>query len=186
MSSTKTVSFFVALLILTIGCTKEGPVGPQGPTGATGAAGAAGAQGPAGPAGAQGPAGTANVIYSAWTDGSDWTADNNGQVYYDIASAKITQDILSKGDVHVYWAVLGDTVNDVRQLPYSELANGVMYYHNIKLSVGKIRVETNVTGMLNTNRYRYIIIPGGTTGRNQDGVDFSNYNAMLRYYRIPG
>jgi len=173
------VTFFTSFLFLS--CTKEGPTGPQGPAGPIGPAGPTGSTGSTGP---QGNTGTANVIYSGWTNGSSWTSDNNGQVYYDIPASKLTQDILSKGSIHVYWGVLGDTTNDVRQLPFTEVVSGVVYYHNTRLSVGNIRVETNLTTITNSNRYRYILIPGGTTARSVP-VNFDNYQEVIAYYGIP-
>src|SRR6266404_7609525 len=108
----------VSISIMIIGCQKgpEGPAGPQGPAGSTGPTG------PTGPAGTPGVTGTANVIYSSWTNGSTWAIDGaSGLNYFDITATSLTQNILSKGSIHVYWAVLGDTVNNVRQLPFTEI-----------------------------------------------------------------
>src|SRR5205809_7724670 len=146
------ISFFISL---NVSCSKKtgpaGPAGQRGPTGATG---------PTGPTGPQGPAGTANVIFSRWTTGSVWAVDApSGLNYYDMTTSSLTQAILSNGSIHVYWAVLGDTVNHVRQLPFTETISGTFYFHNPKDSVGKIRVETSNLNMSTTNRYRYILIP---------------------------
>lgn len=178
--------------ILFISCTKTGPAGPAGATGATGSTGPAGPTGPQGPAGPtgpqgpqgpQGPIGTANVIFSNWTNGSTWAIDGaSGLNYFDINTAALTQTILSRGTILVYWAVLGDTVTHVRQLPFAETIGGTVYFHNPKYSVGKIRIETSNLLMATSNRYRYIIIPGGIFGRNYDysDIDFSNYNKTMR------
>lgn len=162
-------------------CTKEGPEGPAG------AQGSQGPQGPQGPAGPQGPTGTANVIYSKWSSGSTWTLDaGTGLNGYEITATPLTQSILSTGAIHVYWAVLGDTVNNIRHLPFTEVVNNELYFHNTASSVGKIKVETNNLIMATTNRYRYVLIPGGVLGgRTRQTVDFEDYNAVLAAFDIP-
>lgn len=168
--------FFSLSVIIFSACKKEGPAGPAGP---------AGPQGATGGTGPQGPAGTANVIYSRWTSGSTWTSDvSAGLVYYNIPSTSLTQSILSGGSIHVYWGVLGDTVNNVRQLPFTEIVGSEIYFHNPKYSVGNIRVETNNLTMAATNRYRFILIPGGVLGGRLN-IDFNNYDQVLNYFNIP-
>ena len=206
MKRIKTFCTFLLLVSIIIfsACQKQGPAGPAGATGATGANGANGAngapgatgpqgptgptgpQGPQGPIGPQGPPGTANVIYSRWSNGSSWTFDaTSGLVYFDMATTSMTQSILSGGDIHVYWAVLGDSVNHVRQLPFTEQIASTFYFHNPKYSIGNIRVETNNLTMATTNRYRYILIPGGILGRSYSNIDFNNYDEVLQRLGIP-
>ena len=163
--------FLVAIIFVT-GCSKEGPAGPQGPAGPTG---------PVGPTGPTGPPGTANVIFSRWTTGSTWAIDApSGLNYYDITAAGLTQNILSTGSIHVYWAVVGDTVNHVRHLPFMETIGSNMYFHNPKYSVGKIRVETSNLTMAATNRYRYILIPGSVLGGRLATINFENYHEVVK------
>src|SRR5262245_45942497 len=123
-------AFILFSLLIVSACKKgptgpagpQGPTGPQGPAGAQGTTGSTGPQGPVGPTGPQGPVGTANVIYSRWSNGSTWAVDaTSGLNYYDIMTTSLTQNILSGGTIQVYWGVLGDTVNNVRQLPFTEL-----------------------------------------------------------------
>jgi hypothetical protein len=175
------LSFFCLAIILFSSCKKEGPAGPAGPAGPTGATG------PTGPTGPQGPAGTANVIYSRWTNGSAWTPEaSTGLVFYNIPATSLTQSLLSTGSLHVYWAVLGDTVNNVRQLPFTEIVGAEIYFHNSKFTVGNIRVETNNLSISTTNRYRYILIPGGVLGgRLSNNINFDNYNEVLDRLKIP-
>lgn len=173
-----TTLIFLAAFLIAPGCKKEGPEGPVGPQGPAG---------PAGPTGPQGPAGTSNVIYSKWTSGSTWTVDgSSGLNYFEIAAAQLTQNILSTGSVQVYWAVLGDTVNYVRHLPFTEVVNNDLYYHNAAYSVGKVRIETNNLNMAANNRYRYILIPGVVLGgRSRNNIDFDDYEAVLAAFDIP-
>ena len=184
-------------IVFLIACEKTGPAGPAGPAGNTGPAGPAGPAGPTGPTGPtgpqgpqgaqgpQGPAGTANVIYSGWTTGSTWTVDGAaGLNFYEMTTASLTQGILSNGSIHVYWAVLGDTVNHVRHIPFVENVGSSFYFHNPKYAVGKIRIETNNFSMAPTNRYRFILIPGGVlSGRSP--INFANYHEVLRALGIP-
>jgi hypothetical protein len=124
------------------------------------------------------------VIYSRWSANSTWTIDApSGLNYYEMTTASLTQNILGNGSIHVYWAVLGDTVNNVRQLPFTETIGGTVYFHNPRYSVGKIRAETNNLNMSTTNRYRYIIIPGGVVGRMN--IDFDNYDEVITALGIP-
>jgi hypothetical protein len=189
----------IALLLLfaVTSCEKTGPAGPAGPTGPAGSTGPAGPIGPTGPAGPtgptgpqgpqgpQGPAGTANVIYSAWTNGSTWTIDGStGLNVFDINTSTITQNILNSGAIHVYWSVLGD-LNHVRELPFVENIASNFYFHNTKYSPGNIRVETNNFSMAPTNRYRFIVIPGGVLSGKNSAVDFSNYHEVIRLLGIP-
>jgi len=176
------------MIILVVSCKKgsEGPQGPAGPTGTTGATGATGPTGPQGPAGPTGATGTANVIYSSWTDGSTWSVDaSSGLNYNDITATSLTQSVLSKGDIHVYWAVLGDTVNNVRQLPFTEIISSNVYFHNPKYSVGKIRIETNNFSMTNTNKYRFILVPGAVLGGRVTKINFDNYKEAMISLGIP-
>jgi hypothetical protein len=156
-----------------IACQKEGPAGPAGPSGSTG------------PAGPQGPVGSANVIYSRWTNGSAWAIDGATSLnYFDMNTALLTQGILSAGSVQVYWAVLGDTVNNVRHLPFFETIGPTVYFHNLKNSVGKIRIETSNLSMASTNRYRFILIPGSILG-GRSSINFSNYHETIQSLGVP-
>ncbi len=181
---------FVVLSVsaIIISCKKEGPQGPAGaagPQGATGPQGNPGSTGPQGPIGPQGPVGSANVIYSRWTNGSSWTIDGaTGLNYFDITTASLTQNILSGGTMQVYWAVLGDTVNHVRHLPFFETIGPDIYYHNPKYSIGKIKIETSNLSMATSNRYRFILIPGGVVG-GRGTIDFSNYHKAIRSLGVP-
>ena len=184
------IIFLIALSAnaLFIACKKEGPAGPvgaTGPAGGTGPQGPAGGTGPQGPIGPQGPVGTANVIYSRWTNGSAWAIDGATSLnYFDITTTSLTQNILSGGTMQVYWAVLGDTVNHVRHLPFFETIGPDIYYHNPKYSVGKIRIETSNLSMATSNRYRFILIPGGVVG-GRGTIDFSNYHEAIRSLGVP-
>jgi hypothetical protein len=178
MQKRNLLSIVLIAIFFIAGCQKEGPAGAQGPAGPTGPTGPTGPVGPTGPAGQPG---TSNVIFSRWTNGSTWAVDGTtGLNSFDITAAGLTQTILSTGSIQVYWAVLGDTVNNVRHLPFAESIGGTTYFHNPKYSVGKIRIETNNVTILNTNRYRYVLIPGGMQGGRMAQINFDNYNEVVK------
>jgi hypothetical protein len=126
------------------------------------------------------------VIYSTWTSGSNWNVDATaGLNFFEMNTVALTQAILSNGSIHVYWAVLGDSVNHVRHLPFVENVGSQFYFHNPKYSLGKIRIETNNFSMAPTNRYRYILIPGGVFAGRMSDINFSNYRETMERLGIP-
>ncbi len=186
---------FIALAItfLAVSCTKEGPEGPagaqgpQGPTGATGATGGTGAtgpQGPAGPTGPQGPAGSANVIYGAWaTEPANWGADTvvsslggvNAKRFI-VSTASLTQAILDQGVILCYiksgvtsqnpvalpYTLYSSTAANTQRLDYRAAVGKVIYFlffpNNAYVPIG-------VTNFNSGAQFRYILIPGGVSGR---------------------
>lgn len=182
-------TLFVAVIMLVVSCGKDGDTGPAGP------AGPAGAAGPAGPTGTQGPAGTANVIYSSWTDVTyDAVTDTtNGVVdtlawIAEIAATKLDNDILTKGEIKVY--VNAGTAADpaVFPLPLFDIfiLTGV-FNINLFFTTGVINLystedaSTFTDGADKVWQYRYILIPGGTTARLANSVDWNNYKEVQKY-----
>ena len=171
--------FLITALAFSItACQKatDGAVGPQGATGATGATGAAG---PAGPTGSKGDPGSANVIYSAWTDVA--FAGSGTSYMGNITAPKITQDVLDKADIRVYWSESGRVIT----LPYAEVVGTTAYTVHQRFYVGKIELKASYA--LSTQKMRYVIIPGVVpSGRvGADGIDRSDYAAVKAYYHLP-
>ena len=84
-----TTVLFISLFTFQRCQSKAGDPGPKGDTGATGATGPAG------------PTGTANVQYSPWIS---TTFTGSGSLYTgNITATPITQAVLDKADVRVYW-----------------------------------------------------------------------------------
>jgi hypothetical protein len=179
-------------MVLFNSCNKEGPAGATGPAGPAGPSGAAGAAGPAG------PAGTANVIYSAWLDVA-YAADtiHNGAVIdtvgfvAEVTAPKITADILSKGEVKVYFNLSSATNPTVVPLPFFDIYTNFSinpYFYLTTAGVGTIQLYA--TANLGTvtsqgvkyRQYRYVIIPGGVPARSM--VDWNNYNQVKEYLHI--
>ena len=170
-------SFLRTLLLVALAVTcsmtacqkgKDGDVGPQG---ATGPKGDTGAQGP------KGDPGTANVIYSPWIavnftgSGTSYTGS--------ITAAGITQAVLDKADIRVYWNEGGRVLS----LPYSQVLGGVTYSVHQRFYVG--RIDLIASYAISSQQMRYVIIPGAVPTGRQAAVDRSDYEAVKAYYHIP-
>ncbi|WP_461131796.1 collagen-like protein [Spirosoma aerophilum] len=151
---------------------KAGDPGPKGDTGATGATGATG---PAGPAG---PTGTANVQYSPWIS---TTFTGSGTLYTgNITATPITQTVLDRADVRVYWNEGGRILS----LPYAETLGSTTYTVHQRIYVG--RIELRASYALTTQQFRYVIIPGSVSVSGRvAAVDLSNYAAVKEAFNIP-
>lgn len=174
-----------ALTVCMAACRKDdGGVGPQGPAGQTGALGPkgdTGATGPKGDPGAPGPkgdTGTANVIYSAWIDVS---FSGSGTLYTgSITAPKLTQDVLDKADLRVYWRENGRVVT----LPYAEVLNGTLYTVNQRFYVGRIDLRASYA-IPTPQAMRYVIIPGGQfIGGRKAPLDVADYEAVKAFYKL--
>lgn len=176
-------SLMLVLFVLFEGC-KKGDTGEQGPQGN---------EGLQGPRGAQGSTGTANVIYSDWlsTTAGEWkdttlTNFTRSQRVFKTASA-LTQPVLDSGVVMVY---LRDAFNTTYSLPltYNVSPSRV---HNFIPMVGKFlffEYATDGSGgfVVLTNKYRYIIIPGGVkTGGRLKNWQSMNYKEVCLALGIP-
>jgi len=166
----------------------EGPVGPQGTTGAQGDQGPQGIQGP------QGEPGTANVIYSAWFNPTTWLTvsfDGKTNQYFDIAAPDLTSEMLDSAVVMVYADIIGDNAaNGIRALP--TYLTGIDAFIYFGASVSSIRIwayslnDNLAPGLSTSNRFRYVIIPGGTPASGRiANVDLEDYEAVKDYYNIP-
>lgn len=170
----KTQSFFrtaAAALLLTSGLLFIQCKGPQGDPGP------AGPQGQQGVAGPKGDPGTANVIYSPWLNVS---FSGSGTSYTGtITAPQITQDVLDKADIRVYWSENGRVIT----LPYSQSISGTTYTVHQRFYVGRIELLSSYS--LTTTRMRYVIIPGGTPTGRKAAIDYSNYEEVKKAYNLP-
>ena len=170
----------MALTTMIFSCTKEGPAGPAGPAGPRGPQGLAGAAGTQGPAG---PAGTANVIYSNWTDTVTYflaSATTTDTIVGSLLAAKLTADIVNRGEIKVY-ANLNTAADPVIvPLPlYGGYFLGPGGFIDVVFSTGEITIisNRNIDGL----PLRYILIPGGTTARLANTVNWNDYKAVQAY-----
>ncbi len=165
----------VSAVIFMDACKAEkGEIGPIGPTGAKGDKGDPGA---AGATGATGATGTANVIYSPWTSVSftGSAANYTGS----LAAAKLTQEILDKGDIRVYWSESGRVLS----IPYSQVVGSTPYTVHARYFVGRIDFIANYA--LSAQMFRYVLIPGGVPTGRKAAVDYNNYEEVKKYYNLP-
>ncbi len=186
---------FLAITVLVASCSKEGPAGPAGAAGPAGPAGPAGAPGVPGAAGATG---TANVIYSAWIDVkyNPVTQTTGGVIdtvawVAEIPAPKLTNDILTKGEIKVYFNAGTAAAPNVFPLPlFDAFALTGVFNVNLYYSVGLINLYSTDDASTFTDagnkvwQYRYILIPGGTTARPAPGaktVDWNNYKEVQQY-----
>lgn len=164
-------------------CGKDGDTGPQGDQGP------AGPTGPAGPAGPAGAAGTSNVIYSAWLDVEFTPVKNEAgdtlAFEAEIAVPKLTQEILTSGEIKVYinWNTAAEP--NIDPLPLTDpFFNTIL---TTTFSLNSIYILANgdfSTGLNNANakvlQFRYVLIPGGTAARKAS-VDWTNYASVKEY-----
>jgi hypothetical protein len=193
MKAKSSLTLLASLVLITFIFTQcqKGDVGPAGPAGPTGPAGASGSTGP------KGDTGTANVIYSPWLDvtyqGLDTVHNNDGTIDTvlwgaSITANKLTQAILDKGEIKVYFNWGTQANPDIAPLPILDpFFTGVII--NPEFLVQKIDLYANLNASTFTNQqgqkqlqYRYILIPGSVAGRlSKPAVDWNNYNAVKAY-----
>lgn len=169
----------VSATLLVVSCSK----GDKGDTGAAGATGATGAQGAQGP---KGDTGVANVIYSDWLSVSytKYAVDTSGDsaYYATIDAPKLTNDILSTGEVKVYlnWGN-ADTL-DVSPLPYFD--GGIIinpeFVENAIFLLSNVDASTVTSGSKTYLQYRYVLIPGGVNAR-KIGINWNDYAEVKKY-----
>lgn len=151
----------MAVILMNACKAEKGDVGPAGP---------------AGPTGASGATGTANVIYSPWTSVS---FTGSGTTYIgSLTAVKLTQDILDKGAIYVYWSESGRVIT----IPYSQTIGSTAYTVFPRYYVGRIDMVSSYA--LSAQQIRYVIIPGGVAGGRKAAVDYSDYEAVKAYYGL--
>lgn len=171
-------------------CGKDGEAGPAGAKGDTGATG---------PAGTPGKDATSGILYSDWLDVT-FTAvkeetDDNGNGVLDtiffgaqIEAAKITDEILSTGDVRVFINTYSDAEKDIAPLPYVSPVTGATI--SPSFSTGLITLLANgpfntfTDGTAKYQQYRYVIIPGGAEARKAAGIDWNDYKQVKAYLHL--
>lgn len=173
-----------------------GATGATGAPGATGATGAPGTPGATGATGATGAPGTANVIYSSWTYATsfnDTTIDNSFVKAGYVKAPSLSSTMLNSGTILVYFTYGGGTF----VLPYTSYAGGKVNTINYTPMLNKILItrfthdNTNSVNLSTLLQYRYILIPGSISGGRMANsaatspVDYSDYEAVCRYYHLP-
>jgi len=181
----------LALPLFFSSCSKTGPTGPAGAQGPAGPTGAAGAAGTAGATGAQGNPGTANVIYSAWIDTVTYAGSDSTGWVAGISAPQLVDSILNQGEMKVYFNFARDSADNqfITPLPVIDVLvlGGVYinpYFSPQFITLGATaNVSSYTSGAYHHFRYRYILIPGGTSaGRNPKGsINWNNYAEVKKY-----
>ena len=172
------ISLLFTVILVFVGCAKDGETGPQGPAGPAGPAGPTGTQGP------KGDVGTANVIYSAWLDVTfQEDAANPGNFLGQITAPKLTSDIITKGEMKVYLNLGTAADPTVLALPISsDLGFAVIPFFEIGAItlLSDIDAGTEGTGTAKSFQYRYVLIPGVVPGRRAT-IDWNNYEEVKKH-----
>lgn len=168
-----------------------GAAGAQGAQGAAGAAGAAGPAGPAGPAGKDGASASSNIATSAWlaVKKTDWKVTEDSTLYFNIFAEKsITQNVLDKGAVMVYFK--GATDKDyILPLPYTANLFQLSFVPLFDATQGgSLEVDfqpyVEDLGPADFNSelaFRYIIIKDiALIGGRQKAINWKDYNEVKR------
>ncbi len=176
----------VAALVVFAACQKDGATGPEGPQGPQGQQGQPGQQGP------KGDTGVANVIYSDWLDVTFQalvTEDDDTLGYAaSFDAAKLTHDILTKGEIKVYMNWGTATEPSISPIPYFDPIFG--YLLTADYEEGVVFLSSNFDASSRTiegNRllqFRYVLIPGAVMAVKPPGVNLDNYSEAQQYLKI--
>jgi len=167
--------YLLAVSLLTTAC-KKGDTGPQGEKGDKGDMGEKGSTG------TKGDAGTANVLYSAWLDVA-FAQDGSGGFFGQIAEPKVTDNLLSTGEIKVYINFGTPDNKVITPLPFVEGDVQITPIYaastiEIDANVNASTVTSSTTGK-KSRQYRYILIPGGASVRKN--VNWNNYEEVKTY-----
>lgn len=170
-------------------CSKDGEAGPKGDTGAAGPAG------PKGDAGENGP----GIIYSDWLD-VDFEAvkeesDENDNGKLDtlffgagIEAAKLTDEILSTGDVKVFVNLGSSDEKEIVALPYNVPFYGATitpsFSEQLITLIASAPASTFEEDGAKYLQYRYVLIPGSEEARKAAGIDWNNYKEVKAYLKL--
>ena len=183
------LALMVAMFIFLDACKGEkGDVGPAGTTGiigATGTAGATGAIGPTGVTGATGATGNANVIQINY---GSVTHTGTTDLFYNLTSITEAQ-ILSS--LYLVYVNPSDAGTNWYQIPGGTNNNFKTYRTYLTMASGSqpLRVNLNRTSGTGNDIFTKtrILIIGANDIRNgrKEAVDFSDYEAVKKYYNLP-
>jgi hypothetical protein len=186
----KTINSFLIIslsVILFTACTKEGPAGQAGPTGAQGTQGIQGATGSQGATGPQGIAGNANVTQYTY----DGPFDFNANLDFNL-QLSTTLDTMNRSLWFVYLKYNGgfEYFYSLPGLGY----NGSSYYRNtFYYNASFNKVIHNITRVNGSGEVysgvkiiRVYANNTATGGRQvMPDIDFTNYQKVKAYYKLP-
>lgn len=172
--------YWMLAIALTFTACKKGDTGPQGDKGDKGE------KGDKGDKGNTGDKGSANVLYSSWKDLA-FSLDTTFDVYFvNLPETKVTDSILSFGEIKVFVNLGTPTNKVISPLPYVEDFIQIRPFFR----TGVIQIESNVNASSYTDtnggkrlQYRYVIIPGGAALRT--GIDWNDYEQVKKALGLP-
>lgn len=190
----KSFSFLLAILfvsVLFVAC--EGDVGPEGSKGVTGDAGAVGVTGPKGDKGSQGDAGTpgknGNVEVIILNDaGRSIPAGIGTNAAWVIGYDVIAKARAESSGIYMYLKLPRNPEEWVA-VPGSVFFSGGSHQSfamATRFDANNMRVtvtRTEGAGELAFSAAKFLIIPKAANGR-QVAVDYSDYNAVKKYYNL--
>jgi hypothetical protein len=168
--------YYLLAVALTVTACKKGDPGPQGEKGD---------KGDTGGTGGKGDPGTANVMYSDWLD-LGYSLDQASGIYFtQIDEPRLTDELLTTGEVKVYINLGSAAEKVVSVLPYRSGTAQITPFFLDQL----IELDANVNASTATDpatgtkfrQYRYVIIPGGVNIRAEKKVDWNNYSEVKAY-----
>ena len=176
-----TLLYYMLAITLFFTACKKGDTGPQGEPGAQGQKGD---KGDKGDKGSQGDKGTANVLFSPWLD-LTFTLDQQANVFFtQINEPKLTDSVLSMGEVKVYVNTNTAAEKVVTPLPFvsSSLIIRPFFIPGMIEINSNADVSTETVNGEKVLQYRYVLIPGGAALRR--GIDWNNYEQVKKEFGL--
>ncbi len=181
----------VAVSMMFIACEGEvGPQGPKGDTGTVGTAGAPGAKGDKGDPGDRGEPGvnSGNVIVKE-LGGGEIGSGTNGAGYSWFWGTDLPADVVEASAVYLYlqmpsgtWFVLPGAVRSEVNNTWQTFALRVTIEENRTRSRFRI-TRTEGEGALTFKAGSLILVPK-TAAARQAAVDYTDYEAVKKYYNL--
>jgi len=108
--------------------------------------------------------------------------------YFDAAVPKLTNAILTSGDIRVYLNLGTAAVPGIVPLPYFDPYFGISINPTYSVNLIDLYSNLNVSTYTNTagvkqQQWRYILIPGGKPARS--AIDWNNYAEVKKYLNLP-
>ena len=169
--------YFMLAIALSVTACKKGDPGPKGDAGPAGPNGNTGAKGD------KGDNGASAVSYSPWLD-LTFTEDTTNDIFFNlITEPKITDDILSKGEIKVFWNFGSPADKFIVPLPFSGNFSIQSFYTAGQIELDASTDVSSFTDASNNKRFqfRYVIIPGGTALRTSTKINWNNYEEVKAY-----
>ena len=164
---------FVSMLVIALIACEKGDTGPEGP------------QGPAGPTGAQGPQGPQGIAGNANVTQYTFGAQNLSSISFSQLQVTTTQDTLDRSLWFVY--LFYQPLARWYTVPGPGVGGATVYRVGIGYASGKANIFIDKNGVgENYAQARVIRVYASSNGPGgRSSVDFSDYEAVRKYYNLP-